>query len=225
MQCKRACPLYPCKRDCSRPVRFPFKTDGGCEAFEKQDHERMRTFYMLGRYTGQRRGDCCDMRKRDLNLATSEMYVMQEKTGTKIWVPCPQRLLDYLAPVLATLDDDDCILQSPKGGGYRATSVTNIVCTAALGFKTTDSKGKVRGYSPHGLRHLCGAELAESGCTTREIMSVLGHLTEKEAARYVAQADRRRMGHSARRKRDAMYEQQAREAAIDAAANVTKLAG
>ncbi len=193
-----------------------------CAAFEAQPHARMRTFYFLARYTGQRRGDCCDMEWSDFNQTTREMFVMQEKTGTKLWVPAPQRLLDYLKTVPR---ESDYILTSPRGGSYRATSVTNIVCTitADLGFSTTDSKGKTRGYSPHGLRHLCGGELAEAGCSTRQIMSVLGHLTEKQAVRYVEQANKRRMAHDAQRMRDRMYERDEREAQISATPNVRKL--
>jgi integrase len=194
-----------------------------CAAFEKQPHQRMLTFYMLARYTGQRRADCCEMKWPDFNQATGEMYVVQEKTGTRIWVPAPQRLLDYLRTIPR---ESDYILTSPKGNRYRSTSITNLVCaiTAELGFATTDSKGKVRGYSPHGLRHLCGGELAEAGCSTRQIMAVLGHLTEKQVARYVEQANKRRMAHDAQRMRDAMYARQEREAEINAAPNVRKLA-
>jgi len=48
-----------------------------------------------------------------------------------------------------------------KGEPWAHTSITNeiIVTTRELGFQTTDSKGKPRSYSPHGLRHLCGIEL------------------------------------------------------------------
>ena len=193
-----------------------------CAAFESQPHERMRTFYFLARYTGQRRGDVCTMKWSDFNQATNEMHVVQEKTGTRLWVPAPQRLLDYLRTIP---QGSDYILTSPKGGAYRATSITNLVCriTADLGFSTVDSKGRRRGYSPHGLRHLCGGELAEAGCSTRQIMSVLGHLMEKQAARYVEQANRRRMAHDAQRLRDQMYERDEREAAIEQTANVRKL--
>jgi len=194
-----------------------------CAAFEAQPHQRMVTFYMLARYTGQRRGDCCDMKWSDFNQATREMHVTQEKTGTRLWVPAPQRLLDYLRTLPHA---SHYILASPAtGGAYRATSVTNLVCgiTAKLGFTTTDSKGKKRGYSPHGLRHLCGGELAEAGCSTRQIMSVLGHLQEKQAQRYVEQANKRRMAHDAQRLRDEMYERDAREAQIAATPNVAKL--
>jgi hypothetical protein len=47
-----------------------------------------------------------------------------------------------------------------------------------------------------GLRHLTGAELAEAGCLLHEIMSIIGHLTEREAAGYVKLAQRKRMARS-----------------------------
>jgi hypothetical protein len=52
---------------------------------------------------------------------------------------------------------------------------------------------------------------------------VLGHLTEKQANRYVEQANARRMAHDAQRLRDAMYARDERDAQIDATPNVRKL--
>ena len=46
----------------------------------------MVTFYYLARYTGQRRGDCADMKWTDLKsegYGRHLMYVVQEKAGTK----------------------------------------------------------------------------------------------------------------------------------------------
>jgi hypothetical protein len=54
-------------------------------------------------------------------------------------------------------------------------------------------------------------------------MSVLGHLTEKQAVRYVDQANKRRMAHDTTRMRDAMYARDEREAQIAATPNVRKL--
>jgi len=193
-----------------------------CKAFEAYPHPRMVTAYFLMRYTGQRRGDCCNMRWSDFNQATREMFVVQEKTGTKVWVPAPQRLLDYLRTVER---EGDYILMSPKGDRYASTSVTNIVCgiTAELGFTTTDSKGRKRGYSPHGLRHLCGGELTEAACSTDLVMSILGHRTEKQARRYQEQANKRRMAHEGNRRREQMYARQERNKAIDATSNVRRI--
>jgi hypothetical protein len=43
------------------------------------------------------------------------MFVVQEMTGMKVWVPAPQALLNYLR----TLErDGNYILMSPKGDRY-----------------------------------------------------------------------------------------------------------
>jgi integrase len=171
----------PARQVASLPVvseAAPAWTRELCTAFEGCGHPRMVTFYFLARYTGQRKGDCCAMRWSDFD--GRRIHVVQEKTGTKVWVPAHIRLRNYLASLPR---ESEFILTSPKGGGYRKTSVTNLVCsiTAELGCK---------GYSPHGLRHLAGASLAEAGCTVPQIMAVLGHLTEKQAHHYVRQANR-----------------------------------
>jgi integrase len=161
----------------------PAWTPDLCAAFEAQEHARMVTFYMLARYTGQRRGDCCAMKWSAFDEAGKRIHVVQEKTGTKLWVPLHERLRKYLATLPR---ESDYILTSPKGGRYAKTAVTSIVIQIAgsLGFK---------GYSPHGLRHLAGGALAEAGCSVPQIMAVLGHLTMKQAMHYVAQANRTKL--------------------------------
>lgn len=43
---------------------------------------------------------------------------------------------------------------------------------------------------PHGLRKAAGRRLAEAGCTSHEIMAVLGRKSLAEAERYTRAADR-----------------------------------
>jgi integrase len=111
------------------------------------------------------------------------------------------------------------------GKPWRETSLTNefIRVTRELGFSTTDSKGEPRYYSPHGLRHLCGVELAHAGASDRQIAAVLGHSTLKQVQVYVKQAEQRLLARDAQRKRDEMYEREVFEAAIEAAGNVARL--
>jgi integrase len=155
-----------------------------CAKFEACPHRQMVLFYFLARYTGQRRGDVCKMLWSDYSAVTRKIHVVQEKTGTKLWVPAHKRLREYLATLPRVEGDaDTTILKSPRGGAYRKTSISaliNGICTE-LGFK---------GYSPHGLRHLCGASLAQAGCNVPQIMSVLGQLSERQAQHYVKQANR-----------------------------------
>lgn len=109
---------------------------------------------------------------------------------------------------------------------WRETSVTNEfikITRDELGYRTVDPKGKLRFYSPHGLRHLCGVELAHAGASDRQIASVLGHATLKQVQVYVKQAEQRVLARDAQRKRDEMYEREVFEAAIEAAGNITRL--
>jgi integrase len=50
---------------------------------------------------------------------------------------------------------------------------------------------------PHGLRKAAGRRLAEAGCSSRELMAVLGHKTLAEAERYTREADQVRLATAA----------------------------
>jgi integrase len=195
-----------------------------CRKFEAYLHPELVTFYFLARYTGQRRSDLVNMKWTDIDNGRGEMFVAQAKTKAKIWVPMPQRLRDHLATLPRT--SDYIVTSSKTGRPWRETSLTNEfikVTRDELGFSTTDSKGEPRFYSPHGLRHLCGVELAHAGASDRQIASVLGHATLRMVAVYVKQAEQRVLARDAQAKRDAMYAREVHEAAIEAATNVTKL--
>ena len=99
--------------------------------------------------------------------------------------------------MFATGFDQPYLLTSSTGYPYKATSLTNLIIAECKGFGFS-------GFSPHGLRHLAGAALAEAGCTVDEIMSILGHKTEHEARVYVQQANRKVMASSGVLKWDRM---------------------
>jgi integrase len=155
-----------------------------CKKFEAEASPRMLRAYFLLRYSGQRRSDVVKMQTKHFDGSAIE--VVQQKTGTYVWIPCHAHLRDHLK---ATGIFGDYLLTSAYGGPYKATSLTNniILECKRLGFPR---------FSGHGLRHLAGASLAEAGCTIHEIMSILGHLTEREAHEYVRQAQRKVMAQS-----------------------------
>jgi integrase len=61
----------------------------------------------------------------------------------------------------------------------------------------------ITGYTIHGLRHLRGMELAESGCSENEIMAQPGHVTPQMAAHYTKAARRKALSASAARQLEA----------------------
>ena len=68
---------------------------------------------------------------------------------------------------------------------------------AWLPSKTRASGEVVRLCTPHGMRKRCLTDMAESGKTMHQIMSVSGHLTMKEVERYTKMADRARNARAA----------------------------
>jgi enterobacteria phage integrase len=50
---------------------------------------------------------------------------------------------------------------------------------------------------PHGLRKAAGRRLAEAGCTTKQIMAILGHKSIAEAERYTREANQIRLATAA----------------------------
>jgi integrase len=152
-----------------------------CAKFESLENPRLVRAYYLLRYTGQRRSDVVRMERKHFDGTAIE--VVQEKTGTYVWIPCHRILREHFN---TTGLEGRYLLTSTRGDRFRATSLTTMICNqcAEFGFP---------GYSPHGLRHLAGAALAEAGATIDQIMSILGHLTEDEARGYVQQARRKIM--------------------------------
>lgn len=159
-----------------------------CKLFESLDAKPgLQRAYYLMRYTGQRRSDIIKMKRSQYDGTAIE--VVQEKTGTYVWVPAHRTLREYLT---RTEIHGEFILTSSRGTKFKAQSITNMIreqC-AEFGFP---------GYSPHGLRHLAGAALAEAGATLEQIKSILGHLTDDEARKYVQQARRKVMANDGMR--------------------------
>lgn len=153
-------------------------------AIEAHPNPRVVRAYYLLRYTGQRRSDVVTMARHQFD--GTAIQVVQEKTGTHCWIPAHKRLREHFA---STGLGAEHLLESSWGLPYRETSLTNMIIDAckAAGYP---------GFSPHGLRHSAGSALAEAGCSVHEIMSILGHLTEREAYEYVRQANRKVMAKS-----------------------------
>jgi integrase len=197
-----------------------------CRLFEKRASLDLRKFYFLGRYGGQRRSDLAATEWKHFDFKANTMFVKQIKTDNRILVPLPKPLRDEMQ---TWKREGDHVVMSPKKRGepWADTSITNemIVTTRNLGFQTTDSKGKPRFYSPHGLRHLCGIELAHAGASDPQIAAVLGHSTMKQVQVYRAQANQLLLARGAQNLRDAMYREQLHDEAINLASNVSKLRG
>lgn len=137
-----------------------------------------RIAFALHLFTGQRRSDVHKMTWADID--GDMIYVVQQKTGNKIWIP--------IHPVLAAVLEDagksgEAIVVTAAGKPFSVGGFSNMMRAAISGAKLPL---KCR---PHGLRKAQGRRLAEAGCTAHEIMAVLGLKTLAEAERYTRAAD------------------------------------
>lgn len=165
--------------------RIPW-SDSDCRIFEEsKPREALMTAYMLGRYLGQRRGDVLRITRNRYDGAGFE--IVQQKTGTALWIPAHERLKAYLdeLPPRGLL-----WITTEKGEAWRGDVFSHTLA------KHLKSIGLER-LSFHGLRHTAASALAEAGCSEREIMSITGHATSSMVSRYTAKADQRRRAQAA----------------------------
>lgn len=179
---------------------------------------RERTALALQLFTGQRRSDAVAMLWLDIGeggvrvAAVGELGdgvdVVQRKTGEKLWIPMhaelvrvleawrPNRIATKGARVTALAPDGraaphGAILTTGKGEAFSPAGYGNWFrenCRAA---------GLPDRCSSHGLRKAAGRRLAEAGCSTREIMAVLGLRSLDMAEKYTRGADQKRLATSA----------------------------
>jgi integrase len=173
-----------------RPSKGEFHTwsEDEISAFEAKFviGTRERLALALGLYTGQRRGDVIRMGRQ--HVRDGVLHVRQEKTGAALAIPVHPELARVLSAVPAT---QLTFIQTLKGTpftGHAFSDWFGKACDEAkLGAQCTF----------HGLRKAACRRLAEAGCTAHEIMSISGHTTLKEVARYTKAADQARLARAA----------------------------
>jgi integrase len=136
-------------------------------------------------YTGQRGSDV--VRMKWANYDGIGIAVRQLKTGTPLWIRCHKKLKAILDN---TPRQSDFLLTSRYGSGYTAGGLRDMiaVATAEIG---------AAGHTAHDLRCNAANALAEAGCSDREIMAVTGHRTFKEAQRYTAKLNQKKLSDQA----------------------------
>lgn len=174
------------------PVRDFDKIKGGShepwpetvvEAALKSVHARTRLAAHLLYFTGQRIGDVCKMRWSDVR--DGEIYVVQQKTGKKLWIA-------MLAELRAELD------ATPKRGITILTREGGLQMTPQVIRRELKAHGAAMGVEvvPHGLRKNAVNALLEAGCSVAETAAITGQ-TYRIVEQYAAQINQRRMGKAA----------------------------
>jgi enterobacteria phage integrase len=145
---------------------------------------KQRLAFALMLYSGQRRSDVHRMTWTDID--GDSIRVVQQKTGAKLTI----RLHSELRAVLAEATRDHVtILNTEYGRPFTVDGFSGFMRGAITAAELP--------LEPHGLRKAAGRRLAEAGCTSREIMAVLGHKSLGEVERYTREADQPRLGQAA----------------------------
>lgn len=165
-------------------------TDKLLAAYERNAEGDTRLFYELCISTGQRAGDVVKMEWDHFD--GEYMAVVQEKTGARIWVYCPDRLLDLLE-------------STPKSGKFiLAKNLTEHITYNSIQKKVKAIRELINArpeHSIHGWRYNAVVQLAEAGCSDSEIQSVTGHATLEMVQKYRAQASQKKLSKSAQKRR------------------------
>jgi integrase len=114
--------------------------------------------------------------------------VVQQKTGAKLTISLHSDLRAILAETKRT---HVAILTTEHGCPFTVDGFSGFMRDAIK------AAGLPLDCQPHGLRKAAGRRLAEAGCSSRELMAVLGHKTLSEAERYTRDADQARLANAA----------------------------
>lgn len=146
------------------------------EAFEANAGPLARLAYELGICTGQRAGDLLRMKWADVE--DGGIHVRQGKTGAALWIPFTPRFAAYLATV------------ERRGAYILARDLRRPVDYPALSRAVLKArKGNAsEGFTIHGWRYTCAADLAALGKSDEEIAAITGHQSLAMVRKYAGAA-------------------------------------
>lgn len=150
-------------------------------------HTMMGLAVKLGLYTGQREGDVLRMRWSD--IVGDRIYVRQSKTGTPLEIRLHSDLLTALD---AAEKRSPIILTTVSGRPFTSSNFRHHFAKAVKAAGLRDLH-----LSFHGLRYAAADQLAELGCSLKEIAAITGHKSLSMLARYTRGAEQRLLGDAA----------------------------
>lgn len=173
-----------------------YKLGGGHKEWPQELIEQYQEFHPTGTmprlaldlllYTGQRRSDVVRMSKS--HVRDGEIRISQKKTDHVLWVPLHPKLIASIAETPS------------KCTTYLCTEYNRPFSPDGFGnwFRKHCIRAKIPdGYSAHGLRKAAGYRLADAGCSTHQIMSVLGLKSISVAEIYTRGHDQKRLAREA----------------------------
>lgn len=179
------------------------KTDG-FHCWTRKEVEQFRDRHPLGTKarlalellygTGQRRGDVIRMGRQ--HVEDDGIWVTQEKTGARLWLPISLELQDALDA--GPTGDMTFLVAIPPGKKperpYTAAGFGNW-------FRRQCDMADLGHCSAHGLRKARLTHDAEDECTEEELRAISGHTSTKHLGVYTKRADQKRLARNATAKR------------------------
>ncbi len=162
--------------------------DWAIERFLETAPPMMAFALKIGMYTGQREGDCLAMSWHDLD--GDQIYVVQGKTGAKLWIPLHSDLKEALETQERV---SPIILTTETGKPFRGSNFRHHWGKAM-------KAAGLEGMTFHGLRYTAATNLAEAGCSHKEIAAITGHRSLAMIEKYSREADQKKLARAAIRR-------------------------
>lgn len=165
-----------------RQGELPAWTDEQAQRAMQRLPEPWRRAVVLAYFTGQRRGDLCQLRWSDYDGAA--LRIKQQKTSTVLEIPAVAELRAELSRWKAEARSVT-ILETPRGLPWLPFYLSRTLPEELAKI------GLPAGLNIHGLRKLTAVRLAEAGCSAHEIASITGHKTLAMVQHYTKAANQR----------------------------------
>ena len=155
--------------------------------------EFLKPLFIVGLYTGLRRGDICTLSWKEVNLEKGMISKKMSKTGNVVDIPILSPLYSYLSKLEKSgefLFPELKIKHDTKSLQNLSTQVTKYLNSIGIE-NSSHRKGLSRKASIkdiHSLRHTFIWLAAEAGVPLSVIQSVVGHMTKEMTQHYANHA-------------------------------------
>jgi integrase len=163
-----------------------------------EDNPNLGHIVRLELLLGQRSGEVCGMRRRELanNLLTWTIPAERCKNGVAHNVPLPPLARDIIRGAMSGEDsepENDHLFVGARGKPARADDVAHDLAEAISTHNSDRTKKhRIEQFTPHDLRRTVATSLEKMGVPTMVISKVLNHISAKAASvttRHYAHAD------------------------------------
>jgi integrase len=173
-------------------VRKGTFTLGQITALGKTASGDWRGLILTAFYTGQRLGDCANLRWDQIDLASKIIRFQPDKTGGEIIMPLNPVLADYLGRLAKSKADETFVFPSlaqrnisPLSKYFRKIMKRAGIEQRVIRERKAESGGRcVNALTFHSLRHTFNSILANAGIPEETRMALTGHTTREMNQRY-----------------------------------------